>query len=309
MLKIIKIIITIFIILSDLNLSNSFKIPLNPISKSSKIYEPLRILNKSPTLKGQCLIDKHNNYETCDIITEDFYQKINLKNKKLINISPAGLQGFYLLGIIAYIKENYNTSDYIFSGASAGAFNALFATYKYGPIDIINLLDMEHILSTGHSINDLQKSIKLVLLDNFSTADFDLDKLFIGVTAIKNFQVRTNIYFHFMDLEDAIDACIASSNIPFITGPILHKYNNAYSFDGGFSKYPFLHLIEPVLHITADIWKPENNKKRSSMFNIISDFTTFFAKENYNFIDLYKKGYNDTLLNKDIINNIFIPNV
>lgn len=304
MLKILKTFVNIYIastILFDINLSNSFKFPLNSISKSTLVDKLSHV-----SLKGQCLIDKHENYETCDIITEDIIEKINLKNKKLINISPAGLQGFYLLGIISYIKENYDTSDYIFSGASAGGFNALFATYKYDPMDIINLLDMEHILLKGHSISDLQKSIKNVLLDNFSTLDFDLDKLFIGVTAIKNFQARTNIYYHFIDLEDAIDACIASSNIPFITGSFFHIYNNAYSFDGGFRKYPFLHLVEPVLHITADMWKPENNKKKSSMFNVVSDFKTFFAKENYNFIDLYKKGYNDTSINKKLIDNIFI---
>ena len=54
-------------------------------------------------------------------------------NKKLIIITPGGLKGFYVLGICSYIKENYNISDYVFSGASAGSWNSLFLSYKHDP--------------------------------------------------------------------------------------------------------------------------------------------------------------------------------
>lgn len=318
-----------FIILTNILNLNAFKFPSLTQYSNTKIVNINDIETKQFSSKNNCLIDKKLKYEICnldmnknDINKNDinknhnkdselhklFIDNINHMDKKLIAISPAGLKGFYLLGVMSYIKEHYDTSDYIFSGASAGGFISLFATYKYNPLDIVELLDIENILLNGDNINDLQKNIKRVLLDNFSTDDFELNKLSIGVTTIQNFNLKTNIYFDFIDLEDAIDACIASSNIPFITGDLFHKYNNAYSFDGGFSKYPFFHLIEPSLHITADIWnekKSEDNKKNNyGLFNVINDFLTFFSKENYNFIDLYNKGYNDTRNNKNRLENM-----
>ena len=35
---------------------------------------------------------------------------------------------------------------------------------------------------------------------------------------------ETNIYTDFYDLEDALNCCVASSNIPFITGNLFNKY-------------------------------------------------------------------------------------
>jgi predicted acylesterase/phospholipase RssA len=64
------------------------------------------------------------------------------KNKKLISISPGGLKGFYEMGVLSYIKDNYDMEDYIFSGASAGAWNALFMCYKDDSKKFVyNLLD------------------------------------------------------------------------------------------------------------------------------------------------------------------------
>ena len=293
--------------------SNAFSNPKYHISSNNKLVETKSISTKYSNIKDQCLIDKKLNNEVCDIESNiELYIENNtsLKNKKLIAISPAGLRGFYLLGIMSYIKENYDTSNYIFTGASAGAFNALFATYKYDPSDIVNILDIENIFSDdngGCSISELQQNIKKALLDNFSTNDFELDKLFIGVTTVKHFHIKTNIYHHFENLEDAIDASIASSNIPFITGNIMHKYNNLYSFDGGFSKYPFLHLFEPTLHITSDIWDNIESGKTDNrtLFKIIREFITFFFTKSNDFINLYKKGYNDSLKNKDYLDEIF----
>ena len=58
-----------------------------------------------------------------------FLLKQNIHNKKIITLSPGGFRGFYVLGICKYIKENYDLSDYVFSGASAGAWNSLFLCY------------------------------------------------------------------------------------------------------------------------------------------------------------------------------------
>ena len=54
----------------------------------------------------------------------------------------------------------------------------------------------------------------------------------IGVTCIKETEIFTNIYTEFEDLEDAIDCCIASSNIPFVTGMCESNYKDQLSLDG-----------------------------------------------------------------------------
>ena len=79
----------------------------------------------------------------------DLDLKLNLNsNNDLISISPGGFKGFYMLGITSYIKKNYDLSNYIFSGASAGAWNALLMAYK-GDVDhfIDNVLDIKTDLS------------------------------------------------------------------------------------------------------------------------------------------------------------------
>ena len=63
------------------------------------------------------------------------FSNIN-KHNKIISISPAGLGGFYLLGIISYIKKQYDTSDCVILGASAGAWVSLPMVYNED-IDIL----------------------------------------------------------------------------------------------------------------------------------------------------------------------------
>ena len=59
-----------------------------------------------------------------------FLLKQNYHKKKIITLSPGGFRGFYVLGLCKYIKENYDLTDYVFSGASAGAWNSLFLSYN-----------------------------------------------------------------------------------------------------------------------------------------------------------------------------------
>ena len=52
---------------------------------------------------------------------------------KVVVSTPGGLFGFYFMGISAYIKENYNLTNYIFTGASAGSWNSLFLSLNDDP--------------------------------------------------------------------------------------------------------------------------------------------------------------------------------
>jgi hypothetical protein len=228
---------------------------------------------------------------------------ISLKNKfseniRMITISPAGYKGIYSYGICNYIKKNYNLDNYIFSGASAGAWNALLLCIKKDPYPIKDEI-LYYSLNNTNNILELQLCMKKRLLQKYSTEDFNLNKLFIGVTTLQKFNPETIIYNDFQSLEDALDCCIASSHIPFITGGIINKYHNLYSFDGGFSKYPYLNNMDCILHITPDIWS--KNKTSDTIFD-----SSLFYKNKYNFTKLYNDGYDDSHNNKKVLDAIFI---
>jgi hypothetical protein len=156
-----------------------------------------------------------------------FIDENKLSDKKLITVSPGGFKGFYLLGILTYIKENYDTENLIYSGASAGAWNSLFMCYKGDPITFVyNILDSD--IKKIKSIKEIQKSIKCKLLHDYNDNDFDFTKLFIGVTTFRNYTRCIYIYYDFETLEDAINYCIASSHIPLITGGITNKFNGIF---------------------------------------------------------------------------------
>lgn len=246
-----------------------------------------------------------------------------LRNKKTILLSPGGFKGVYMLGICSYIKETYPLEEYLFSGASAGAWNALMLTCKKDFSTHIKHIIYDSIRESP-SLLDIEKTIKQKILNTYNTEDFDLKRLFIGVTTIFERKPNTTIYTDFDSLEDAMDCCIASSHIPFITGGMVHKYKNIVSFDGGFSKYPYLNGHGPrspnnevVIHIHPSMWKKkknsDTNKEESKYYSFmttfsIEEYTSLFSKNKYNFEKLFQNGYSDAKENKDFLDKLFHKN-
>jgi hypothetical protein len=267
----------------------------------------------------QCIINVKTNKWTCN--DNALYLKENnyIKDNKLISISPGGFKGFYMLGTCAFIREHYNLENYIYSGASAGAWNSLFMTYNGEPIELAyDLLDDK--LHNAASMIDLEYMIKYKVLNKYKTDDFNLKKLFIGVTSFENLKIRTHIFSEFETLEDAVNCCVASSHIPYITGNnFLNKYKNMNAFDGGFSKYPYLNVIKPSLHITPSMWKEKeiqlmlndpNLHAKSYIEKLLKlpsqvyDYTTLISNKKYNYLELYDEGYKDAKKNKDFLDKI-----
>jgi hypothetical protein len=250
---------------------------------------------KNKQFKNNIIIDRNNNfrYNYSTFIENNN----NLKNQKIISISPGGLQGFYLIGVVNFIKDNYNLDNYIYTGASAGAWSSLIMSYKYSSKKILDCIKDINKLELK-SVSDLQIELKKNILKNFKSEDFSLKKIFIGVTVLKRFQLSTNIFYNFENLEDAIDCCIASSHIPILTGGIINKYNNHISFDGGFSSTPYLDLNNTALQINPNMWDKN--------YNTIIDYNDFIQKIEYiNFNELYSQGYNETKKNKYKLDLIF----
>lgn len=222
-------------------------------------------------------------------------------NHNIISITPGGYKGFYTLGVCHYLKQNYNLNDFVFSGASAGAWNALFLSFHGDNSDFINdALNLP--LSDKNNIQNLQFSIKNQLLLKYNSNDFDLKRLYIGVSRFNKYNFKPIIYNDFDSLEDAIDCCIASSHIPLITGGLTFKYRNKFSFDGGFAKNPFLTNNHSTILISPYIWE-------SKVMYDTNEFKLINKEPNINKLKyLYDIGYSDTLYNKNkldsLINNL-----
>jgi hypothetical protein len=209
------------------------------------------------------------------------------------------------------LKEKYNTDNYIFSGASAGAWNSLFMCYKNEPLKFV--YDLLNHVNEAKSLTDVQYFIKYKLLTNYKDEDFDLKKLFIGVTTFNNFKIRTNIFSDFDSLDDAINCCMASSHIPLITGGFTNRYHNMYAFDGGFSDYPYLNIEESTLHVYPDMWDKINNENKKpkpikSSVKSLLKYSDFFSLSKNNPLQLFDEGYNDAKQNKDYFNKLFCDN-
>jgi len=225
-----------------------------------------------------------------------------VKNRtKKISISPGGFLGFYLLGISTFIKEKYNVDEYNFSGASAGAWNALFMCYKKDPQKLaIELIDA--IEKNGKNIHNMEKIIKELLLGNYKEEDFDLSRLQIGITTL-HIIPRVMIVTDFQTLEDAIDCCISSSHIPLVTGGLINKYKNNWVLDGGLMYPKFIDIVKPELQITPSIW---NNNYNYSFCDTIEQ-SKYFVKKRSNMFELFTKGYKDTEENKRYLDLILTP--
>jgi hypothetical protein len=160
-------------------------------------------------------------------------------------------------------------------------------------------------LQKTNSINELENLVKNKILETYNTDDFDLRRLFIGVTTIYNCKKNTTIFSGFHNLEDALNCCIASSHIPLITGGLTNVYRNVLTFDGGFSKYPYLNTTRSLLHITPGIWKPRDPNKVKAYISMI-DYTTLFSKDDFCFNDMIEEGFYDTKKYKEYLDSIFI---
>jgi len=219
-------------------------------------------------------------------------------NNKFISINPGGIYGFYTLGISSYILKNYDTKKYNFIGASSGSWNALISTYKYDHHNFSTNLISQDFFDNVSSINDLQKNMGNYIIDNYKSEDFNLNKLNICISILENRKLKSHIVNNFTRIEDAIELCMLSSHLPFLTSdePI-KKYNNKIVFDGGLSKYPPENIS---IHYTISIDKFNNKNITSALCYIIKGNISREAINNF-----YLDGYKDCQSNKKDIDKYF----
>lgn len=227
--------------------------------------------------------------------------------ENIISISPGGFMGVYMFGICTYIKDHYKLDPYVFSGASAGAWNALMMTYNPPPHTLLHDIHRQIFeskeLDAIRNIRDIEYWLKQKIIHSYDIKRFELSKLYIGTTTLhRNINTKITIFHDFQSLEEALDCCIASSHIPFVTGGVIHRFRSHITFDGGFSRNPYLRNTENrhILHIKPSMWSNHTNTKK---YNPIFD-TTIFSRDAYNFKELYEKGYSDARHHKHSLDKI-----
>jgi hypothetical protein len=222
----------------------------------------------------------------------------------MITLSPGGLYGFYMLGVCHYLKENYyiNTEhQYIYSGASAGAWNSMVMSYKGNITEFVNNI-LKIDFSNAQSILEWEYILRDHILNYYTLDDFNLEKVYISITTlsiIKDFSIfklNTEIYSDFTSLLDFLDCCITSSHIPFITGGLFNLYKNKLAYDGGFIQNPFVKNVSTVLNISPKMWSKHLD---------YDELTNLIRKNKPNITELYLSGYEDTKLNSYLLDKVF----
>lgn len=212
----------------------------------------------------------------------------------LISIYPGGLTGFYSLGVSSYIKDNYDVSDYSFLGASAGSWNSLLFTCKHPSEDVMNDLLSRDIFFKANTLPELTEGIGNHILTKYKDDDFHLDRLYISVSKLSMLRFKPKIMYNFTSLNDAVNGCLSSSYIPFVTSKFRRMPINNIIMDGGINAFP-PKQISTYLNIYPSMWGRE--------FTLGSGFK--YPSSNDYFTDMYLYGYQDTKKNKKIVDDFF----
>ena len=240
----------------------------------------------------------------------DFSNK-DFHNKKLITISPGGIQGFYMLGVVKFLCNEYNINkndSYIYSGASAGSWLSVVLCLK-GDVNkfIEDMLNLN--FSKADSILQWELIIRDYILNYYRITDFDFSKSFISVTRlsifddIRVFKLKNDIYSDFTSLLDVLECCITSSHIPFVTGGLFNTYKNKFGYDGGFLSDPYIKNVTKILQIKPNMF--DNTDVEYNKVNSI-DVQGMLNKDDVNIKKLFKKGYDEAKQNKIYLDKIFL---
>jgi hypothetical protein len=203
-----------------------------------------------------------------------------------ILFSPGGIKGPYNFGICHYIKNHFDLTDKKMVGFSSGSIINLFMTMKKEKNnDFLNSLIKNKLNNDIKAY--LKKTVSSIQKD-FTENDFNLNLLNVGVTHTDGL----HIYNNFLNLKDALDCCMSSSFIPFITyKDLLYFYKYKLCLDGGVFYNSYKTKKTNVLVISHYMFK--RYKKTN-----VSDINTILSK-NLNLYQMYLNGYNDARNNHD----------
>tara|TARA_X000001036_G_C20683194_1_gene806634 strand:+ start:100 stop:852 length:753 start_codon:yes stop_codon:yes gene_type:complete len=202
-----------------------------------------------------------------------------------IHFTSGAIGVFYQMGIAKYLKERYQTECYTYSGVSAGSWCGMMLASDISTEELDNVIyGICGKLGEGNFWLDGPYVAKKMILNT----DFNVDysRIKIGITQFNPFPEKKYVD-NFRNKSDVIEACIASSHIPLLSGQIATTYNNSYSIDGGIMLLGGdLVKTGALFCFPPDIWGKEYNRE------------TFYDFSEESAIEMYKEGYKDTKKNR-----------
>jgi len=177
-------------------------------------------------------------------------------------------------------------------GFSSGSFNSLF-------MNLNNQKNNDYIKCLlGIKI---KKDIKEILLGiihsikkKFKSEDFDLKNTNVAVTHSNGL----NIYNNFLDINDTLNCCTASSFVPLVTyNDVLYFYKYKLCLDGGLFFQPYIKNTKKLV-ITHYMFK-RYKKPRTFMVGLVTDKTNVYQ--------MYLNGYNDARNNHEYLSKFLTP--
>lgn len=226
-----------------------------------------------------------------------YYKKSKYKPENFdIMLAHGGILGFYTLGICHFIKNNYNIKNKKMIGFSAGSLNLVFMSIdnKYNNDFLLNLFKLK-IRCDDSPIKILQLVIKN-MLNSINFEDLDLNNKCIGVTTNDLSLKKINCY---RSNKELLNACIASSFIPFGTYPdIFYFYKGKNYFDGAIVYYLLLknQINKDCLIVSYHMFKRNFKFKLLNLLN----------KREISMYELYIIGYHDAIMNKKYLDSYFL---
>jgi hypothetical protein len=143
-------------------------------------------------------------------------------------------------------------------------------------------------------MQDIELLLKNFYMSQYDTADFDLTHMNICIGSVGRFRLRKFIINDFVDLEDALNCCMASSHIPYVTNnKAFYPYRDMNCVDGGFFSFPHPEHIQPNITIYPDMWK---NKEIDQMSHMKSLKIPELVYQGYLDADMHKQELDDALL-------------
>lgn len=186
--------------------------------------------------------------------------------KKLTQLDDIAQIGFggcggmynYFLGVASVLQEEYDLTDVIFSGVSAGCFPAMVLALS---IDVKEFFFKENIPLIEHaatcSYAGLGKwiplvkanTLKMLPVDAYKQAD---KKLYFSVTEVP--ALKNHVLTTWTSNEDMVDCMLCSGHVPLYTDSLVANYRGKRFVDGGLTNnHPIVYPDRP--HKMLQIWK------------------------------------------------------
>lgn len=152
-------------------------------------------------------------------------------------ISGGGFYGFFVIGIDIILKKLEKLKKIRinrFSGSSVGAICSILMCCDIDSLKVLNLYDRLNGRNDFFFILK-QELLKILPDDAYKTCS---DRVFIHATEIGFFKFKHTVFSKYTSNLDLIDACMASSNCPFIISPkLFYNYRNKWYIDGCLSRF------------------------------------------------------------------------